>query len=118
MRRMKAHRVCGSTCLFLCSCVLCIFVRSPGISHPAAYQSRPLCSSVCISVFPLSSILGLIHASAGQREGLWHSEANVTAVTSETDTLPPTDTGRAARSKRGGCRERQGDKVSLKICRP
>lgn len=39
---------------------------------------------------------GLIHASAGHREGLWHSKGNVTAVISETDTSPPTDTGRGS----------------------
>lgn len=38
--------------LFLCLCVLCTFVHRPGISHPAAYQSRPLCSSVCIKFVP------------------------------------------------------------------
>ena len=75
MRRMKAQKnICTCTCIVLCLCFLCIFVHSPAITHPAAYQSSPLCLSVCIDLLPPSVTLRLIHASAGQREGLWHSE--------------------------------------------
>lgn len=81
---------------FLCLCIWYIFVRTPAISHPAAYQSSPLCSSVYIDLLPPSLTLRLIHASAGQGKGLWHSEGNVTAVTSETDTLPLKDIAEVA----------------------
>lgn len=76
-----------------------VFVYFGYICLQACY--KPFCSLsvrpsvfVCIDLFLLSLTLGLIHSSAGQRESLWHSEGNVTAVTSETDTLPHSLTAR------------------------
>lgn len=76
-----------------------VFVYFGYICLQACY--KPFCSLsvrpsvfVCIDLFLLSLTLGLIHSSAGQRESFWHSEGNVTAVTSETDTLPHSLTAR------------------------
>lgn len=76
-----------------------VFVYFGYICLQACY--KPFCSLsvrpsvfVCIDLFLLSLTLGLIHSSAGQRENFWHSEGNVTAVTSETDTLPHSLTAR------------------------
>lgn len=80
------HKVCAPVLACFCMCV--------SISHPAAYQSSPPCSSVWINLFSPSLTLGLIHASS--RRGFWHSEGNVTAVTSETDAMPPTDIRRVS----------------------
>lgn len=69
MRRKKAQSVCA--CLFLCLCVLCIFVHSPAIK-PSCSQVMPsvfVCLHRFVVLFPRSLTLGLIHASAGQRGG-------------------------------------------------
>lgn len=97
-------KVCAPAFACFCVCVSCVYLS---VSHPAAYQSSPLCLSVCINLFPPSLTLRLIHASAGQRDGLWHSEGNVTAVTSEIDTLPSTlALGRNPHSQRRGGEQR------------
>lgn len=50
MRRM-------GVCLYLCLCLLCIFIHSGAIKHPATYQSKALCvhlfASICsLHVYP------------------------------------------------------------------
>lgn len=59
------------------------------------YPSRPAhtpCLSLPIDRWLQSLTPGLIYGSAAWRDGLWHSEGNVTVVSSETDTSSHTGT--------------------------
>lgn len=81
--------------LYLCVCVLCIFVYSPAKSHPATYQSSPLSLYVCIDL--AFAILKEMSLLSPVKQILWLQQKRQTT---------------------GESREAQGYKVILKICRP
>lgn len=107
------HKVCAPA--LSCFCVSCVYLS---ISHPAAHQSSPPYSSVCINLLPLSLTpdWSMPQLDIGRAFGILREMSQLSPV-KQILCLQQT-LGGDPYSQQGGSREMQDDKVSRKICRP